>query len=62
MQSIDLIGNRLASMNAEVFKSQDKKMYAASLKVGEIYRAVQMGRSRSSRLATADKVLSKWGF
>lgn len=31
-------------------------------KISEILSAVSSGRSSSSRLSTADKILSKWGF
>lgn len=62
MLQINDIITRLQSMTVAVVTSKDDKGYAASRKVADIVSAVQSGRSAPSRLATADKTLTKWGF
>lgn len=56
------ISNRLVSMHAKVFAEQNTYMWSDSKKVADIIRAVEMGRSSNTRLSTADKILTKWGF
>lgn len=58
----DQIIARLQNMTASVVSSNDAKGYAQSRKVAEIVQSVMCGSSKPSRLATADKILTKWGF
>lgn len=62
------ITNRLNDLRAYGFAIEDKQSneYLAIAKdekrVAEIVRAVHYGQSKLSRLYTADKILTKWGF
>lgn len=58
----DQIITRLQAMTASVVTAKDEKGYQQSRKVAEIVQAVMCGSSKPSRLATADAILTKWGF
>jgi hypothetical protein len=67
MQSLNETVNRLNAMRHQIIADTDHQgekspMYKDAKKIEQILFAVQTGRSASSRLATAAKLLTKWGF
>lgn len=61
------ITNRLHTMMSKIVADtkhcgEKSPMYSDAKKVETIVLAVHRGQSKISRLATADKILSKWGF
>ena len=67
MQSNQVITNRLHTMMKQIItdtnhQGEKSSMYKDAKKVEQIILAVHTGRSNISRLATADKLLTKWGF
>lgn len=56
------IQQRLQSMTVHVVTAKDEKGYQQSRKVAQILQSVMCGSSKPARLATADAILTKWGF
>lgn len=59
---IENINSRLSSLFRHAFDNLNERENKDGCKIADIIQAVRVGRSSPARLATADKLLSNWGF
>lgn len=62
MFTVEEIETRLERMTYSCVTSRNFKGNDVCRKIGKIVLAVRCGSSKPSRLITADKLLTEWGF